>query len=93
MKIYSGEEEFRPIILGKDKELYTISRAKDADISINDITLSRINCFLYYNNDIWKIQDGSQKGEYSTNGYWIYVFEETEIIDNVIFKSNKFDFC
>ena len=93
LKIYSGEEEFQPIILGKDKELYTIGRAKDADISINDITLSRINCFLYYNNDIWKIQDGNQNGEYSTNGTWIYVFEETEIIDNMIFKSNKFNFC
>lgn len=92
LKIYNGEGEYQPIILGKDKELYTIGRAKDADITINDITLSRINCFLYNKNGIWKIQDGNQNGDYSTNGTWIYAFEETEIIDNMIFKSNKFNF-
>ena len=92
LKIYNAEEEYHPIILGADKELYTIGRAKDADITINDITLSRINCFLYYTNDIWRIQDGNQNGEYSTNGTWIYAFEDTEIIDNMKFKSNKYNF-
>ena len=47
---------------------------------------------LYYTNDIWRIQDGNQNGEYSTNGTWLYAFEDTEIIDNMIFKSNKFNF-
>lgn len=92
LKIYNREGESQPIILGKNKELYTIGRAKDADVPINDITLSRINCFLYYKNGIWEIQDGNQNGEYSTNGTWIYALEETEIVDNMIFKSNKFNF-
>ena len=47
---------------------------------------------MYYNNGIWAIQDGNQNGEYSTNGTWIYIFEEREILDNIQFKSNKFNF-
>lgn len=93
LKIYNGEREFQPIILGKDKELYTIGRSENADITILDKMLSRINCFLYYNSGIWKIQDGNQSGDYSTNGTWLFAFENTEITDNMIFKSNKFNFC
>ena len=93
LKIYNNKGEFEPILLGNDKELYTIGRAKDADIPINDVMLSRINCFIYYKNGIWRIQDGNQNGEYSTNGTWIYAFEDMEIVDNMIFKSNKFNFC
>ena len=59
----------------------------------NDIMLSRINSFVYFKNGIWKIQDGNQKGEYSTNGTWMFAFEDIEIFDNMIFKSNKFNFC
>lgn len=92
LKIYNEEGEFQPIVLGKDKELYTIGRSKHSDITINDITLSRINCFLYYKNGIWKIQDGNQQGDFSTNGTWLYASEDIEIINNMIFKSNKFNF-
>ena len=92
LKICNGDGVFQPIVLGKDKELYTIGRSKDSDIIINDMTLSRINCFLYYKNGIWKIQDGNQKGDFSTNGTWIYASEDTEIFDNMMFKSNKFNF-
>ena len=93
VKVCNEEGEFRPIILGKEKDLYTIGRSKDADLIINDTMLSRINCFLYYNKGVWKIQDGSQNGEYSTNGTWVYAFEDTEILDYMIFKSNKYNFC
>ena len=93
LKIYNGEREFQPIILGKDKELYTIGRSENSDITIKDEMLSRINCFIYFKNGIWNIQDGNQDGEYSTNGTWLYAFEETEITDNMVFKSNKFNFC
>lgn len=93
LKIYNGNRELQPIILGRDKQLYTIGRGKSADITINDIMLSRINCFIYYDKGIWNIQDGNQNGEYSTNGTWLYAFEDIEIIDNMTFKSNKFNFC
>ena len=92
LKIYNSKGEFEPILLGNGKELYTIGRAKYADISINDIMLSRINSFVYFKNGVWKIQDGNQKGEYSTNGTWMFAFEDIEIFDNMIFKSNKFNF-
>ena len=77
----------------QDKELYTIGRSENSDIIIKDEMLSRINCFIYFNNGIWSIQDGNQEGEYSTNGTWLYAFEDTEITDNMVFKSNKFNFC
>lgn len=93
LKIYNGDNEMKPIILGQDKQLYTIGRGKNADIRIKDVMLSRINCFIYYDKGIWKIQDGNQNGEYSTNGTWLFAFEDIEINDNMMFKSNKFNFC
>ncbi len=93
LKIYSGDKELEPIILGKDKQLYTIGRGKNADITIKDKMLSRINCFIYYDKGIWNIHDGNQSGESSTNGTWLYAFEDIEIHDNMMFKSNKFNFC
>ena len=93
LKIINKDKEYEPVILGKDKNEYTIGRTKNCDITIDDILLSKINCFLYYENNIWMIQDGNKEGKQSTNGTWLYCSEDYEIFDEMIFKSNKYNFC
>ena len=39
LKIYDRNTELHPIILGQDKQLYTIGRGKSPDITINDTML------------------------------------------------------
>ena len=51
--------------------------------------LSRIHCIVCYdkNYNIWVIKDGGDKGM-STNGTWIFAFDEIEIKEGMIFKIN-----
>jgi len=93
LKIINKDREYEPIILGKDKNEYTIGRTKISDITIDDIHLSKINCCLNYEKYSWYIQDGNRNGNPSTNGTWLYSSEDYEIFDGMIFKSNKYNFC
>ena len=92
LKIINKDKKYDPIILGKDKNKYTIGRSKNSDILIEDILLSKINCCLYYVNDKWMIKDENQDGKPSTNGTWLYASEDSEIFNEMIFKSNKYNF-
>ena len=92
LKIINKDKQYDPIILGKDKNKYTIGRSKNSDILIEDILLSKINCYLYYENNIWKIKDENQDGKPSTNGVWLYASEDNEIFNDMIFKSNNYNF-
>ena len=92
LKIFNENKEFHPIILGKNKNVYLIGRSKDSDIIIEDDFLSKINCFLYNNNSNCNIQDGDQNGIKSTNGTWLYASEDFEIFDDMVFRSNKYNF-
>ena len=38
------------------------------------------------------IKDGNKEGKQSTNGTWLYCSEDYEIFDEMIFKSNKYNF-
>ena len=57
--------------------------------------MSRIHCTIEYKDEQgWFISDGkideeSSQNRPSTNGTWLYLIEETPIIDNMIFKSNQ----
>ena len=92
LKIYNENNIYDPMILGKDKDYYTIGRSRNNDIIINDMLLSNINCFIYFNSGHWMIQDGNENGKKSTNGTWLYAYENNEIYDKMIFKSNKYNF-
>ena len=92
LKIINENKQYEPIILEEDKNSYLIGRSKNCDIQINDNFLSKINCTLYFENEIWKLQDGEKFGNKSTNGTWLYTSEDNEIYDKMIFKSNKYNF-
>ena len=92
LKIINKDKKYDPIILGNDKNKYSIGRSKNSDILIEDVLLSKINCCLYYVNDKWMIKDENQDGKPSTNGTWLYASEDSEIFNEMIFKSNKYNF-
>lgn len=73
----------------------TIGRSSDNTIFIDDDMLSRIHCTIDYSNEKWYIQDGYAKNglqeeeiKKSTNGSWIYAYDEIPIVDKMIFKAN-----
>jgi hypothetical protein len=92
LKIINENNQYEPIILEEDKSSYLIGRAKNCDIQINDNFLSKINCTLYFENEMWKLRDGEKYGNNSSNGTWLYTSEDNEIYDKMIFKSNKYNF-
>ena len=73
----------------------TIGRSSENNIVIDDDMLSRIHCTIYFDKDKWYIQDGyarnglqKKKKKKSTNGSWIYAYDEIPIKDKMIFKAN-----
>ena len=73
----------------------TIGRSSENNIYIDDDMLSRVHCTIDYNNEKWFIQDGYVKNgindeeiKKSTNGSWIYAYDEMPISDKMIFKAN-----
>jgi hypothetical protein len=85
-KVYNFSSNKSPIIIG---------RSIETDIFLDDKLLSRKHCFCEFKNNKWFINDGKKENEIiysSTNGTWIYVSEEMEIKNNMIFKANHFIF-
>ena len=73
----------------------TIGRSNENNIFIDDNMLSRIHCTIDYGNEKWYIQDGFARNglkeeeiKKSTNGCWIFVYEERQILNRMIFKAN-----
>jgi|LauGreDrversion4_2_1035121.scaffolds.fasta_scaffold424219_2 hypothetical protein len=65
-----------------------IGRYTLAEIQINDKLLSKIHCVVNYNEELgWILQDGHEN-KLSTNGTWLYLNEEIQIFDKMIFKAN-----
>lgn len=66
-----------------------IGRYYLADIQINDKLLSKIHCVINYcEKDGWTLMDGHQDKP-STNGTWLYLNEDYEIYDKMLFKTNQ----
>ena len=77
----------------------TIGRKVENDIFIEDNMLSRIHCTINYKDKKWFLIDGSiNQGEIeednkkSTNGSWIYAFEDTLIYNKMCFKASNYLF-
>ena len=73
----------------------TIGRSSENNIVIDDVMLSRIHCTIDFDKDKWYIQDGyarnglqEEETKKSTNGSWIYAYDEIPIKDKMIFKAN-----
>ena len=62
-----------------------------AQVRIEDNLLSKIQCTIFYNHSGgWTLVDGDlQIHKASTNGTWLYINEDLELFDGMIFKSCK----
>ena len=94
LKIYNGKRKYEPIIIKNkcDTKLYTIGRSENNDVMIEDNMLSREHCFIYYDKKNWYIKDGNKNGSPSTNGTWLFAYEPIEILNEMVFKSNSYNF-
>ena len=92
VKIFSGDVKHGVVSFSPNKSPISIGRSPDCDILIDDNMLSRTHCVVEFKNNKWFIQDGfvNEKGEVrkSTNGTWIYAYEEIMIFDKMTFKAN-----
>ncbi len=83
---FFNPQQFTKIFIGRD-----IS----CNIIVDDTLLSRVHCTIEYKQDgCWVISDGKidddlSQSRPSTNGTWLYLIEETEIEEGMIFKSNQ----
>ncbi|MCQ2820982.1 MAG: FHA domain-containing protein [archaeon] len=95
LKIFSGNDKFEPIYCNPGiRKKYIIGRDETCDVMMEDSLLSRFHCSVIYKEDLgWCIIDGivTETGEQkkSTNGTWLYLMEETEINQGMIFKGNQ----
>jgi len=81
----TGETFYFPV----DKKQITIGRQANCDIVIQDKLLSKIHSFISYSEKTgWLLMDGYDNNS-STNGTWLYINEDFEIYDKMIFKSNQ----
>ena len=89
LKICAGENNYSTFVFDDKNKIYSLGRNDKCDVIIHDKMLSRIHCVVCYekNYNIWVIKDGGEKGM-STNGTWIFAFDEIEIKEGMIFKIN-----
>lgn len=94
VKVFSTKAQ-KIFTLTPDNCPVTIGRSSDNSIVIDDDMLSRIHCTIDFDKDKWYIQDGFAKNglqeeeiKKSTNGSWIYAYDEIPITDKMIFKAN-----
>ena len=95
LKIFSMKEQ-KIFTIKSENCPVTIGRNSDNNIVIDDDMLSRNHCTIDFYNGKWYIQDGYAKNglqeeeiKKSTNGSWIYAFDEIKIKDKMIFKANR----
>ena len=97
IRVFSDIPQTEPYFFNPNqfKRIY-IGRDISCNIIIDDSLLSRVHCTIDYTEeeDGWIIYDGKidddvKKNKPSTNGTWLFLIEESEINDGLIFKNNK----
>ena len=68
----------------------SIGRAEECEVRINDKLLSKFQATVSYDvlTDSWYVCDGCN-GKPSTNGTWLYLNEDYEMTEGMVFKANQ----
>ena len=92
IKVFSGNVRQDVLSFTPKKSPFTLGRSPDCEILIDDSMLSRVHCTISFKGGYWYIMDGSIIDEdevrKSTNGTWVYAFEDMEITEQMTFKAN-----
>ena len=99
--VYNEYTDKKRYVFTKDDGFICIGRDEEwNDVAIKDGLLSRVHCTVWWDEEVgkWMVSDGKVEdkgvtvgmkgGVASTNGTWMYVIEEKEITEGMIFKSN-----
>jgi hypothetical protein len=92
LNIFSENIKHGNINFSPNQSPISIGRSPECDIIINDNMLSRFHCFIEYKNGRWYITDGyieENSIKKSTNGTWIYAFDDILVKNGMTFKANK----
>ena len=99
VKIFSSNSKIKSLVFTPSDSPFTIGRKSENAIFIEDNMLSRIHSTIIYKNKKWYIRDGyiinknnNEEVKKSTNGTWIYAFEDTIIKDKMTFKASHYLF-
>ena len=71
----------------------TLGRTNECDVQINDKLLSKNQCYIkteFYQDGSyrWVLYDGVN-GKPSTNGTWLYINEDMQMYNGMVFKANQ----
>ena len=92
LKIFSSNIRHGNLSFTPRQSPLIIGRSQDCDVIIDDNMLSRFHCSIEFRNDKWFIMDGyidNNNYKKSTNGTWIYAFDDALITIGMIFKANN----
>ena len=99
IKIFSSNSNQNSFVFSPKDSPFTIGRKEENRIYIEDNMLSRIHCTIKYKNNKWFIIDGYiteqnelEENKKSTNGSWVYAYDDCLIIDKMSFKSAHYLF-
>ncbi len=67
-----------------------IGRSTNCDVVIEDPVLSKQQAHIYFcpSRECWILEDGAPGGKISLNGTWLYLNEDFEMYDGMMFKVN-----
>ncbi|OMJ66792.1 hypothetical protein SteCoe_36243 [Stentor coeruleus] len=83
-----GDEDFRVDLSGYEcNDGVMIGRGANCKVRIRDESLSKNHARICYKiTSGWMLIDGDGEGSGSTNGTWLYAYEEFEVYDQMFFK-------
>jgi hypothetical protein len=89
IKFLEGPKAGEEFFFSPHDEVVLIGRMTDCRIKFEDSNMSRYQCnVVFHQGRGWVLRDGANNKN-STNGTWIYVEEEFEIVDKMLFKAGK----
>ncbi|CAG9329995.1 unnamed protein product [Blepharisma stoltei] len=72
-----------------NESVIRIGRTTKCEIQIEDSLISKVQCTIYYSLEGWILVDGDLENDRtSTNGTWLYLNENHELSNGMMFKSN-----
>ena len=99
IKLFSVSNGQNVLYFKKENSPITIGRKPENDLYLEDNMLSRVHCTINFKDNKWFLIDGCINNENgsdtikkSTNGSWIYAFEDTLIYNKMCFKASHYLF-
>ncbi|CAG9313681.1 unnamed protein product [Blepharisma stoltei] len=91
LKVYGGNVAGEIKSYREIDSIIRIGRHMSCNLKIDDPLLSKIQCTIYYNPiSGWTLGDGDiDTQRSSTNGTWLYLNEDFEIYNGMVFKSHQ----